>query len=511
MSKNRRINLSLIRDINEIITQGKVGIEKESLRVLNSVISKSKHPKRIGSPLFNSNITTDFSESQLEFITPPTEKNSDCINFLEDIHHFVSHNIDGEYLWPCSIPPHFKSENDIRIADYGTSNVGLFKKYYRNGLSSRYGRFMQAISGVHFNYSLPQEIFNYYPSNNLFDKGETIESIGYFNMLRNILRMNWLILYLFGASPIIGKNFLKTNNNSFKKLDKNTYFLPHATSLRMSKYGYQNVKRASLRISTSSLSTYLSDLEEATNTVSERYKNLEESTTNYDIQINPNILQIEDEYYAIARPKSSLINSQKLSERLKKTGVNYIELRSLDLNPFSRVGIDIETINFVELFLIYCFIKPNNQLKDYEMNLNNDSLASLEGRKSGLMLTKDDKKILLYDWAHEILDEIELLAEQIPNDDSQIAIKKMRERIDNPNKTLSAIMLENISNSNIGFEGFSNKLALSHKNYFLNKDKSKNTNWLIFEKEVKKSNDKQLKVDKSIDEPFDVFLKKKLF
>lgn len=505
----RRIDFSKIRDLNEILVRGKVGIEKESLRVLDSAISQSSHPKNIGSSLFHSNITTDFSESQLEFITPPRESNVECLQFLEDIHHFVSHNIDDENLWPCSIPPHFFDESEIKIANYGASNLGLFKRYYRNGLSSRYGRFMQAISGVHLNYSLPQEIFKHCSEQPL-DNNETLESIGYFNMLRNILKSNWLIIYLFGASPIIGKNFLGKTDTHFKKLHKDTYFLPYSTSLRMSKYGYQNSKRVGLKMSSVSLTEYLSDLEEATNNVSNRYRKLGDSFPNYDIQLNPNTLQIEDEYYAIARPKSSLINHQKLSKRLKKTGVSYMELRSLDLNPFSRLGIDIETINFVELFLIYCFLKPNNQFNDYDKNLRNDSLVSLEGRKPGLKLMKEDKEILLYDWANEILDELELIAELMPSADYQLALKKMRKRIEDPSKTLSSIMIKNILEDNIRYEDFANKLSSSHKNYFLNKNTKENARWLLFEKEVKISNEKQLKADRSNEEAFDLFLEKKL-
>ena len=232
---------------------GRFGLEKESLRVSQSTISTKPHQESMGSSLCHRHITTDFSEAQLELITPPLIDKKTGLIFLENIHHFVSHKIEDEIMWPFSMPPFIQSNQDIPIASYGSSNLALFKTTYRNGLSHRYGRTMQAISGIHFNYSLPEQLWK----SLVFSVGETsskeVRANIYFRTLRNLHRMNWLILYLFGASPIVTKNFLSNKNKGFKKLDNQTYYLPYATSMRMSDLGYQNINQSNLEISLNSL------------------------------------------------------------------------------------------------------------------------------------------------------------------------------------------------------------------------------------------------------------------
>ena len=217
-------------DAKYILALGRFGIEKESLRVSQSTISSKPHQESMGSPLCHRHITTDFSEAQLELITPPLMDKKTGLIFLENIHHFVSHQIEDEIMWPLSMPPFIQSDEDIPVASYGSSNLALFKTAYRNGLSHRYGRTMQAISGIHFNYSLPEQIWK----SSLFGPEKAVSkklrANIYFRTLRNLHRMNWLILYLFGASPIVAKNFLSNKHKGFQKLDKHAYYLPFATS-----------------------------------------------------------------------------------------------------------------------------------------------------------------------------------------------------------------------------------------------------------------------------------------
>ena len=239
---------NIFSELSGYINFSKIGFEKESLRIQDTRISKRPHPELLGSALSNPFITTDFSESQLEFVSPPEKDKIKGLRFLEDIHHFVSNNIEDEILWPFSIPPNINSEKDILIANYGSSNLGLYKRMYRKGLSHRYGRVMQAISGVHYNYSIPEAFWHSSFFSNISNNPNKTRSAAYFNMLRNILRMNWLILYLFGASPIITKSLLTKTDHSLKKLDDQTYYLPYATSLRMSDYGYCNNRRNRLKV-----------------------------------------------------------------------------------------------------------------------------------------------------------------------------------------------------------------------------------------------------------------------
>ena len=251
-SKKNYIDWSLVGELKEFLSLGHLGFEKEGLRIFDSGISFAPHPKLLGSSLCNQFITTDFCEAQLELITPPIENKHEALNFLDDLHHFVICNIDNEILWPFSMPPKFSSSSDIKIADYGPSNVAMFKHTYRKGLSARYGREMQAISGLHYNYSLPDQVWDSSLIQKKFHDSEDKKSTAYFNMIRNCYRYNWLLLYLFGASPVINKNFIKKNQKEFSKVNQSTYYLPYATSLRMSDLGYRNSKRMNFHVSLNS-------------------------------------------------------------------------------------------------------------------------------------------------------------------------------------------------------------------------------------------------------------------
>ena len=169
----------------EISSEIKLGFEKESLRVSNFKISTESHPNSLGSSLRNSFITTDFSEAQLELITPPMLGNHESKKFLDAVHHFVHKNINHEILWPLSMPPHINSEKEIPVARFGTSHEGFFKHIYRVGLENRYGKMMQSISGFHFNYSLPEKFWINISESIALDASK-LRSMVYFNILRNI-------------------------------------------------------------------------------------------------------------------------------------------------------------------------------------------------------------------------------------------------------------------------------------------------------------------------------------
>ncbi len=489
---------------------GKLGIEKESLRIIHSQITQSTHPKKMGSALCNSYITTDFSESQLELITPPLSDKKSGLEFLDHIHHFVSHNINKEILWPFSMPPTINSDQDLPIADYGISNLGLFKQLYRKGLSHRYGRSMQAISGVHYNYSLPDSIWHSSFFENHQLDSRAIRSDSYFRMLRNIYRMNWLVLYLFGASPILSKDFLTKNPESFQKLDNQTYYLPYATSLRMSDIGYQNLLRAALYVSSDSLNDYISDLQMATNTLSESFQNIDTQHNTDQLQINANLLQIEDEYYAVARPKSNIISSQRLTSKLKKRGVDFIELRSLDLNPFSRIGIDEDTIFFLEVFLIYCFLTTSHLINKDELKTikDNDLLVAKRGRDPSLLLQKNQASISLQEWGKQIMDEMTPIAELLDGEETvyRNVMCKMASKIKDPDQTLSGLLLDKVITEKVDFIDLGNSIGETNKQHYLDLEKTENPNWDLLEKEVIDSMSQQSTLEEEQSESFESFV-----
>lgn len=503
---------NIISDITQLIHESKIGFEKESIRVSDLKISQAPHPRSLGSALCNRFITTDFSEAQLEMVTPPFRRVEHTIEFLDDIHHFVSNNIADEVIWPTSFPVSMIDESEIPIANYGNSNLAKFKRLYRNGLSHRYGRLMQSISGFHFNYSVSERIWD---EGILNEKGEDLISIRsslYFNMIRNIYRYNWLIYYLFGASPILTSNFLKTSSAHFKKLDSETFYLPYATSLRMSHFGYQNTVRKKIGISLDSVEEYTSSLKAATSTPCEEFQNIVGKSDKYEIQINENLLQIDDEFYAVARAKSRDTSNQSTSFKLSKSGVDFIELRSLDLNPFNRVGIDQQTAFFLETFMAFCFLEQNEVLSPREIGHidHNDTLVAENGRKPNLKLHKNNKTVSLRSWGDEIMDELFLIASLLDDDDKRYtnAVSEMKKRIFDSSLTLSERFLDEIRNQNISYPDFVKSLAVSNKDYYLNKKKSDNKNWHLLEEEAMKSDKIKESMDSNLEESFEEYMDK---
>ena len=507
MTANSKNILHLIQDteLSESLKNGKIGLEKESLRILDEKISKLSHPKSLGSPLFNQYITTDFSEALMEMITPPLIEKREALQFLEDIHMFTNFNIGDELIWPMSMPPSVEDESDIKIADYGSSNLGIFKMSYRNGLSHRYGRIMQVISGIHFNYSIADEFFSLEGLQNDTDNRHQIKERFYFRMLRNIQRFNWLILYLFGASPIVSKNFIANNDYNFKA-GKGCFYLPYATSLRMSNLGYQNVGQSQLNISLNSLDQYIKDLKLATETKHLDFEKISGLSGSIPSQINSNILQIEDEYYANSRPKSSIKSDERIITKLKLYGIDYLELRSIDLNPFSSIGIEVTDLYFLEAFLVYCCLSPSPDMtKEEEKKCKeNDLLVATEGRLPNLKLIREGEGYSLKDWACELLEEIESISEYLNHPKG--LIKTYLERVHIKDQTLSSMILEKVISEGSDFNTTGIEMAEDYKQKFCFTDEYEIDNYELFFEEANTSLKKQNEAEQSEEKSFQEFV-----
>lgn len=511
MLRNRpKTFYNVVSEINpRHLSGGKIGIEKECLRINDSIISQKKHHHKLGSSLCNKYITTDFSESLLEFVTPPSKDNIENFNFLEDIHDFVLSNIGDEFFWPFSMPLMINSEGEIPIAEYGVSNYAILKRIYREGLAIRYGRHMQAISGVHFNYSLNDNIWE----SGIFSeklKGSSKSEI-YVGCLRNLKRFNWIILYLFGASPVIPKSLIKDRNNEFITLDDDYFYLPDATSLRMSDIGYQSEKQSSLLISYNSLNDYIFDLKRATETFSENFHMMGKNTQDGLEQLSSSILQIEDEYYSVARPKSSLHSEERMLSKLKNNGIDYLEFRSLDLNPFARSGIDIETVYFLEVFLLYCCILDSSILtKDEAEEIKmNDLIVSRKGRDKKLSLYKDKKPVELSEWAASIIEDMMVIAEILDNDENNYidSIHQAQNKITSPENTPSARILDKMLTDGFKYEEFGFSRGIENKKSFVN---YQNQSMKLLKDEARLSFERQQEIESNKQKPFDIYLKEYL-
>jgi glutamate--cysteine ligase len=378
-----------------LLTQIRRGIEKESLRVRpDGSLAMTPHPAALGSPLTHPHITTDFSESQLELITGAQPKLDECLAELTRIHQFVYRNIGDEVLWASSMPCNLPEDDRIPIGRYGRSNVGRMKAIYRTGLSYRYGRRMQTISGIHYNFSLPN-----------------VSSEEYFALIRNFRRHSWLPLYLFGASPAVCSTFVAGRKHQLQELRPGTMYLPYATSLRMGRLGYQSDAQAALCVSYNSLDSYAASLDDALTKPFPAYEKIglrdKDGENGEYKQLNTNLLQIENEFYGTVRPKRRTRPGERPLHALRERGVEYVEVRLMDLDPFDAIGISAPTMRLLDVFLLHCLLgdsPPDTPREIKEIGENQHRVAA-QGRQPGLKLNRGGKEILLSDWGTSILAE----------------------------------------------------------------------------------------------------------
>jgi glutamate--cysteine ligase len=368
------------------------GVEKESLRVTPAgALARTPHPHALGAALTHPHITTDFSEAQLELITGVHRSAESVEAELTQVHQAVYRALGDEMMWvgsmPCTLPP---DEDQIPLGRYGTSNVGMSKTVYRTGLGHRYGRRMQTISGIHYNWSLPD-----------------VTTAEYFGLIRNFRRRSFLLLYLFGASPAIPRGFADQAPD-LQPMGTDTLYMPHATSLRMGRLGYQSDAQNSLCVSYNSLDSYAASLADALVRPYPAYQKLGiQAEDGSYLQLNDSLLQIENEFYSTIRPKRVIFPGERPLHALRERGVEYIEVRCMDLDPFVPAGIAPATMRMIDIFLLHCLLDDSpldspNEIA--ELGRNQQRVAS-RGREPGLKLERGGVEVLMADWLREILTE----------------------------------------------------------------------------------------------------------
>ena len=366
------------------------GIEKESLRVRpDGMLATTPHAARLGSALTHPNVTTDFSESQLELITGVHASADGCLAELTEIHQAVYRAIGDELLWCSSMPCGLPADDAIPIGRYGNSNVGRAKSIYRMGLSHRYGRRMQTISGIHYNFSLPGDLSNE----------------AYFALIRNFRRYSWLLLYLFGASPAVCASFVETRAHELERLSEDTFYLPHATSLRMGRLGYQSDAQSTLAVSYNNLESYAASLQEALTKPYPAYEAVGIREGDDYRQLATSLLQIENEFYGTIRPKRVIRPGERALHALRDRGVEYVEVRLMDLDPFHPVGIASGTMRFLDIFLLHCLLResPPDTPREIAAIVHNQRRVAARGREAGLRLMREPDEVTLREWSGEIL------------------------------------------------------------------------------------------------------------
>ena len=484
------------------------GVEKESLRVSgDGRLSMRPHPPSLGSPLTHPQITTDFCEAQLELITGVHDTPEGCIAELDAIHRFVYQGLDDELLWAASMPCLVMEDDEIPVGRYGTSNIGRAKTVYRLGLGNRYGRLMQTISGIHYNFSLPEGFWPLYAELKGREPGRDFTTECYFALIRNFRRYSWLLIQLFGAAPAICRSFAHGGGHGLAGFDEGTLYLPGATSLRMGRLGYQSDAQSSLHISYNGLDSYAATMREALTHPYPPYEAIGVRHGDEYRQLNTALLQIENEFYGAIRPKRRIEPGERPLTALKRRGVEYVEVRCLDINPFLPVGIDAEQMRFLDAFLLWCLLAPSAADSPEESRaMQADQAAIVErGREPGLALSGGDRD----EWAAAILEQCVLAAELLDRAQgahrSSDAVREHSTHLQDPAQTPSAKVLEAMRSGRQPFFRFGLNQSERHRRWFAERPLPA-TELARHERRAAQSFDEQRRIEAGSEESFDEFL-----
>ncbi|ATD48298.1 bifunctional glutamate--cysteine ligase GshA/glutathione synthetase GshB [Clostridium perfringens] len=441
--------LKIIKDesLEDYFIKANFGLEKENVRVTESGnLALTPHPKAFGDREKNAYIKTDFSESQLEMVTPVCNTLEEVYSFICNLNKVVSLEImkNGEFLWPQSNPPILPREEEIPIAKLSNREDEL----YRENLSYKYGKKKQVISGIHYNFSFKEEFIKLLYKELKVEKDfrEFKDDI-YLRMARNFQKYHWLLIYLTGASPVFHESYIDEIKKDGEILGEDSYYIKDDTSLRNSSYGYKNKK--DYYVSYNSIGEYASDI-----------KNL----------VKDKEIQSIKEYYNPIRLKS--LGSEDMLESLLHKGIDYLEVRLLDLDPLSIQGVSKETLYLVHLFMIYTLLKENKEItyKDQEEFFKNHDMVALKGRNEDAVIHENGVPVLLKDKGREILSEMDEIVEILfsNNEEFKNVIKRALEKINNPHDIISEKLIKDIKEE--GYINFHMRLAKEYLNNFKNKE-----------------------------------------
>ncbi len=495
-----------------VLQHGLKGVEKESLRVnTDGTLARTPHPASLGSALTHEYITMDYSEALIELVTPAFEHSWELLQFLCDLHQFVYRHLGDELLWATSMPCIIGDDSSIPVAHFGRSNVGRMKEVYRLGLGHRYGRMMQAISGVHFNYSFPQQLWPVLAEALQVRKvDQTFISAQYFALLRNYRRYGWLILYLFGNSPALCSSFVRGREHSLKEFGPGTLYEPYATSLRMSDLGYRNKSQAGVKISVNSLDDYIRDLTAAVSTLHPEYERIGVKVNGEYRQLNANLLQIENEYYSYIRPKRVARSGEHPSQALRRGGVEYVEFRALDVSAYDPVGVNQNKLRFLEAFAALCVLKDSPPIEAGDMLDANHATVAHRGREPGLELDREGRPVEMRTWALELIDSMRGICELLDEGDElrpyTAALELQEAKINDPALTPSARTLEEMRSTGESFAQMALRMSTLHKNYFLDLYPPNEQRLAEFAEQAERSLEEQAAIERADTVSFDQYL-----
>ena len=365
---------------NQQILDANFGIEREGLRVTaGGILSLTQHPQVFGDKKENPYITTDFSESQLELVTPVFHNTSEVTDFLDSLYNIAVSELEDEFIWPQSMPAVTPENQDIPIATF--SNHGKDERY-REYLEQKYGGKKQLISGIHINFSLGEKLIQ-----TLYNKTKKQISLHdfkqtlYLKLTRNYLRYHWLLVYFLGAANSIHKTYEQQCVEALQEISEETYSNEKAISYRNSLCGYQN--KEFITLDYSSIDQYVN------------------SITSY---MDKGVIEDIRELYSQIRLKSKGPYS---AESLLNNGIEYVEIRTIDINPFVKSGLSVEDLNFIHLFLLYCLEKDESPYDNWQLESElNSKKVAIEGQSLQLTLIQNGSTISLQSWGMQILHDL---------------------------------------------------------------------------------------------------------
>ena len=497
-----------------VLQCGRRGVEKESLRVTpDGRIAQTPHPVALGAALTHEHITTDYSEALIELVTPTFRSNWELLQYLCDLHQFTYRHLGDELLWATSMPCVVDGDASIPIAQYGPSDIGRLKTIYREGLGLRYGRVMQAISGVHFNYSFPEGLWEPWAAvRGSRDTGADFVSESYFELLRNYRRHGWIVLYLFGVSPTVCKSFLRARGETLPEFGPGTGWEPYSTSLRMSDLGYRNRAQSDVEVSVNSLQDYVRDLTRAISTPHPEYERMGVKVDGVYRQLNANLLQIENEYYAFIRPKRVARSGERPTKALLRGGVEYVEVRALDVSAFDPVGVNQDKMRFLEAFLAFCLMRESPPIDAGEQAAldGNHVTVARRGREPGLLLQRDGRASPMLDWAREILDQMQGICELLDAGDPKrtysTALAVQAAKLDDVTRTPSARLIAELRSTGESFFDLALRTSAAHKAYFLDLHPPDDARSAVFAEEARGSLERAEALARAPRGDFDAYL-----
>ena len=389
-----------------------------------------------------------YKRQLIELVTPTFNSVDEAYEFLLDLHIFTANAMESdEVLWSNSMPCFVGDESEIRVAEYGSSNIGKLKNIYRKGLRVRYGSIMQCVAGIHYNFSIDDDSLRLFTE----DLSRETKSDIYLGLIRNFKRNFWFLLYFFGASPIFDKSFVSGRNHSIKKINKSDFYQEYATSLRMSEVGYQSYHQKALDIKYNSLDSFIESLKKGIFEEYEVFKSLGLYDENNERQqISSGILQIENELYDSIRPKRKGASETRPIELLSSEGIEYVEVRGIDLSPNTLTGISKSEMRLLDVFLIHCLITESESVSQSEydeMNKNYET-AIHSGSNLEQKLSFNGLELSIRNKISNISDELLMIAKELNSVDPEFE-KSVSDCLNMENK--SRQLLNKILGSNNSF------------------------------------------------------------